>query len=201
MRSASQMPRAGARQGGRAGMCRGGAISRTRLSVACTMAPERPFSSQINSPDIPSTSQPSPTGLHGKAVEEYAMWRCIEQHQRYPRGLPVPAMRWTGNVLEDAYVRCGEVTSEYAKTFYLGTQLMTPQQAKAIWAIYVWCRRTDELVDGPNANQITPEVRMGGLPWRAGDDVGEPWLTCKSLKQSVRWWLCNAGPRPVGAPA
>ena len=36
--------------------------------------------------------------------------------------------------------RCGEVTSEYAKTFFLGTQLMTPQQAKAIWAIYVWCR-------------------------------------------------------------
>ena len=22
---------------------------------------------------------------------------------------------------------------------------------RAIWAIYVWCRRTDELVDGPNA--------------------------------------------------
>lgn len=36
--------------------------------------------------------------------------------------------------------RCGEVTSEYAKTFFLGTQLMTPEQAKAIWAIYVWCR-------------------------------------------------------------
>lgn len=36
--------------------------------------------------------------------------------------------------------RCGDVTSEYAKTFFLGTQLMTPEQAKAIWAIYVWCR-------------------------------------------------------------
>ena len=25
-------------------------------------------------------------------------------------------------------------------------------------AIYVWCRRTDELVDGPNASRITPAV-------------------------------------------
>lgn len=51
------------------------------------------------------------------------------------------------------------MTSEYAKTFYLGTKLMTPEKARAVWAIYVWCRRTDELVDGPNASCITPEAR------------------------------------------
>ncbi|XP_038719813.1 phytoene synthase 2, chloroplastic-like [Tripterygium wilfordii] len=33
---------------------------------------------------------------------------------------------------------------------------MTPERRRAIWAIYVWCRRTDELVDGPNASHITP---------------------------------------------
>ena len=33
---------------------------------------------------------------------------------------------------------------------------MTPDKAKAIWSIYVWCRRTDELVDGPNAPRMTP---------------------------------------------
>ncbi len=55
--------------------------------------------------------------------------------------------------------RAGIVTSEYAKTFYLGTKLMTPEKARAVWAIYVWCRRTDELVDGPNASRITPEVQ------------------------------------------
>nr|KJB08420.1 hypothetical protein B456_001G083700 [Gossypium raimondii] len=33
---------------------------------------------------------------------------------------------------------------------------MTPERRRAIWAIYVWCRRTDELVDGPNAPHITP---------------------------------------------
>lgn len=67
--------------------------------------------------------------------------------------IPLP-----GNLglLSEAYDRCGEVCAEYAKTFYLGTQLMTPERRRAIWAIYVWCRRTDELVDGPNASHITP---------------------------------------------
>ncbi|KAF8378862.1 hypothetical protein HHK36_030211 [Tetracentron sinense] len=62
----------------------------------------------------------------------------------------------TLNLLNEAYDRCGEVCAEYAKTFYLGTLLMTPERRRAIWAIYVWCRRTDELVDGPNASHITP---------------------------------------------
>lgn len=59
-------------------------------------------------------------------------------------------------ILKEAHARCGEVCAEYAKTFYLGTTLMTPERQRAIWAIYVWCRRTDELVDGPNAPHITP---------------------------------------------
>ncbi|CAL9068435.1 unnamed protein product [Musa banksii] len=39
---------------------------------------------------------------------------------------------------------------------FVGTLLLTPERRRAIWAIYVWCRRTDELVDGPNASHITP---------------------------------------------
>ncbi len=55
----------------------------------------------------------------------------------------------------DAYEICRQITAEYSKTFYLGTMLMTPEKRRAIWAIYVWCRRTDELVDGPQADQTT----------------------------------------------
>ncbi|XP_066378739.1 phytoene synthase 1, chloroplastic-like [Miscanthus floridulus] len=68
-----------------------------------------------------------------------------------PQDLEMPR-----NGLKEAYDRCGEICEEYAKTFYLGTMLMTEERRRAIWAIYVWCRRTDELVDGPNANYITP---------------------------------------------
>ncbi len=58
--------------------------------------------------------------------------------------------------LEDAYELCRQITAEYSKTFYLGTLLMPEEKRRAIWAIYVWCRRTDELVDGPDAELTTP---------------------------------------------
>ncbi|CAA2954794.1 phytoene synthase 2, chloroplastic-like isoform X1 [Olea europaea var. sylvestris] len=60
--------------------------------------------------------------------------------------------------LEEAYDQCKNICEEYAKTFYLGTLLMTEERRKAIWAIYVWCRRTDELVDGPNAGYMNSSV-------------------------------------------
>ena len=53
--------------------------------------------------------------------------------------------------LEEAYEACRLETAEWAKTFYLGTLLMPPLKRRAIWAIYVWCRRTDELMDSPEA--------------------------------------------------
>jgi 15-cis-phytoene synthase len=60
--------------------------------------------------------------------------------------------------VEEAYELCRQITAKYSKTFYLGTMLMPPAKRRAIWAIYVWCRRTDELVDGPAASMTTPET-------------------------------------------
>ncbi len=68
-----------------------------------------------------------------------------------------PCMRKLVSV-EDAYELCRQITAKYSKTFYLGTLLMNEQKRRAIWAIYVWCRRTDELVDGPAAELTTPET-------------------------------------------
>ncbi len=53
--------------------------------------------------------------------------------------------------LESAYEVCRQETAQWAKTFYLGTMLLPPLKRRAIWAIYVWCRRTDELMDSPEA--------------------------------------------------
>jgi len=58
----------------------------------------------------------------------------------------------------DAYEFCRQITAKYSKTFYLGTLLMPEEKRRAIWAIYVWCRRTDELVDGPQSRLTTPET-------------------------------------------
>lgn len=60
--------------------------------------------------------------------------------------------------VDESYKLCRHLTAKYAKTFYLGTLLMSPAKRQAIWAIYAWCRRTDELVDGPGAAITTPET-------------------------------------------
>ena len=61
--------------------------------------------------------------------------------------------------LEQAYEECRQETAQWAKTFYLGTLLMPPAKRRAIWAIYVWCRRTDELMDSPEA-QTRPTAEL-----------------------------------------
>jgi len=96
--------------------------------------------------------------LAGREVEEHALRCCVQRHEQNPKGAAFDATKWSGHSMDDAYNRCAYITSEYAKTFYLGTKLMVPEKARATWAVYVWCRRTDELVDGPNASRITPEV-------------------------------------------
>jgi 15-cis-phytoene synthase len=53
--------------------------------------------------------------------------------------------------LDESYEICRRDTAYHSKTFYLGTLLMTEEKRRGIWAIYMWCRRTDELVDGPQA--------------------------------------------------
>jgi 15-cis-phytoene synthase len=54
-----------------------------------------------------------------------------------------------------AYELCRQVTAEFGKTFYLATLLMSVPKRQAIWAIYAWCRNTDELVDGAGAGETT----------------------------------------------
>lgn len=77
-------------------------------------------------------------------------------------------------VLRKAYEESGEVTGAFAKTFYMGTMLLPEEAREAIWAIYVWCRRTDEIVDAPREDDSEMlldlsswEMRLERL-WDAG---------------------------------
>ena len=74
--------------------------------------------------------------------------------------LQLPKTKTSKNLVstEEAYEICRQITAEYAKTFYLGTLLMPKEKSKAIWAIYAWCRLTDELVDGDKARYTTKET-------------------------------------------
>jgi len=54
--------------------------------------------------------------------------------------------------LDQAYEICRKETQKWAKTFYLGTLLLPQEKRRAIWAIYVWSRRTDEIMDSLEAS-------------------------------------------------
>lgn len=128
--------------------------------------PSRPQQIQQNAPEavqLPKEQTAAAPALSGVEVEERGMMRCIMKHER--NSSCNVGVNWTypQDKLDEAYEKCAYITEHYAKTFYLGTQLMTPEKARAVCAIYVWCRRTDELVDGPNADRITPEVRFNTL--------------------------------------
>ncbi|RYH26764.1 hypothetical protein EON65_13950 [archaeon] len=51
--------------------------------------------------------------------------------------------------LDLAYRRCEDVTQLFSKTFYVGSSFIPSEARKHVWAIYAWCRRTDDLVDSP----------------------------------------------------
>ncbi len=65
--------------------------------------------------------------------------------------------------LDQAYEICRKETQKWAKTFYLGTLLLPLKKRRAIWAIYVWCRRTDEIMDSPEASTKSKEELSDNL--------------------------------------
>jgi phytoene synthase len=65
-------------------------------------------------------------------------------------------------VLEDAYAKCKDITEAASKSFAFATAFLTEDQARAIWAVYTWCRRTDDIVDSPRA-MMSPETMRRDL--------------------------------------
>jgi phytoene synthase len=74
-------------------------------------------------------------------------------------------LRRRQRLLQQAYKECGRITSVFAKTFYLGTLFLPKWKRNAIWAVYVWCRRTDDLVDGPRVRQRDESLRQTLADW------------------------------------
>ena len=85
-----------------------------------------------------------------------SLFSANEDASRF-QNLPQSTIDWYEQILAKSYVESGDVTSAFAKTFYLGTKLMPEDAQSAIWAIYVWCRRTDEIVDAERTGYATKE--------------------------------------------
>ncbi|GER88503.1 phytoene desaturase [Dictyobacter vulcani] len=62
-----------------------------------------------------------------------------------------------GQRVTDAYEYCRQVTQRASKTFYWGSVFLPPHKRQAVWAIYAFCRRVDDIVDEA-AEDSTPAV-------------------------------------------
>jgi phytoene synthase len=114
-------------------------------TVVMTPLVEAPVTSDTASVDADSGLVRLPEGLLGasrsedtKAQDmlEETFWRSPDE-----------------KFLEKAYKKCEDVTERASKTFHAATSLMRPDARKHVWAIYAWCRRTDDIVDSQFALQ------------------------------------------------
>jgi phytoene synthase len=68
--------------------------------------------------------------------------------------LSVPCNRsWRANadtaLLKTAYDHCRELTALHSRSFYLASCLLPAAKRPAIWALYAFCRMSDDIVDQP----------------------------------------------------
>jgi len=53
--------------------------------------------------------------------------------------------------IEKAYQQCEKIIAHHSKTFYKAFSLLPKKQRNAVWAVYAFCRRVDDIVDEGNA--------------------------------------------------
>lgn len=75
------------------------------------------------------------------------------------------SLRKRQQLVTRSYEECRRITELFSKTFYLGTSLLSPEKRRAVWAIYTWCRRTDDLVDGPRVTQRSSSLLESLRQW------------------------------------
>lgn len=67
--------------------------------------------------------------------------------------------------LSPSYDHCRVITRQHSRTFALAAALLPPPQRRAIWALYAFCRTSDDLVD--RAVGLGPDDRAARLAgWR-----------------------------------
>jgi len=89
-----------------------------------------------------------------------AMKTCVEQFALDDALLSPAALARREALLEQSYEACREITSQFSKTFFMGTRLFPPEKARAVWAVYAWCRRTDDIVDKPRADRTSLRTEL-----------------------------------------
>ncbi len=97
----------------------------------------------------PENLQSASSYQYPQSAEMYVNFDCID-----------------ATTLAAAYDHCRQAIRQGSKTFYFGSLFLPYQKRQAMWAVYNFCRLTDDLVD--NASDVTPaELRLRLENWEA----------------------------------
>jgi phytoene synthase len=55
-------------------------------------------------------------------------------------------------LLKIAYAHCRKITAIHSRSFYLASSLLPAAKRRAVWALYAFCRISDDIVDQPGRN-------------------------------------------------
>ena len=75
-------------------------------------------------------------------------------------------MQTASTNLSKAYLYCQNLTQKFAKSFYFATKFLPNKHKPAIYAIYAFCRYTDNLVDEPQGFESTTQIENRLLDWQ-----------------------------------
>lgn len=99
--------------------------------------------------------------------------------------------------IEAAFEYCRQITKRGSKTFYFGSLFLPYQKRRAMWAVYSFCRVTDDMVD--NAREVLPEeLRARLLHWEGELRQSFKGLVQPNLPHMVAW---NYTARQYNIPA
>lgn len=57
-------------------------------------------------------------------------------------------------LLKSAYAHCRKITAIHSRSFYLASSFLPAAKRRAVWALYAFCRVSDDIVDQPGRNRI-----------------------------------------------
>ncbi|MCY1017019.1 phytoene/squalene synthase family protein [Pyxidicoccus sp. MSG2] len=64
------------------------------------------------------------------------------------------------DLVDDGYRRAKEVTRHHAKSFFFASYLLFGQRRKAAFALYAFCRRLDDMVDGDGPDVVPADLSV-----------------------------------------
>lgn len=87
-------------------------------------------------------------------------------------------------MLEDAYKHCESIIKQHSKTFYKAFSLLPSNKKKAVWAVYSFCRRVDDIVDEglePEAELSVFRSQFAGFLKGEGQGNDPMWIALRDV--------------------